>query len=198
MAYPHLKPTATTWSERREGEHVREGGRRAVAASYATKTMSWACQVTAREVDWSCPAECNNFGSDSVDTTIMHKSNKCLFCPRDMADIKIRKMWKCPKLGWKKKQARLSGCVHMRSKYDVKISNRLSQNWAGLRRIAFFFVRNHLTYTESILVTIFGSISWWVVNLAMKLVSIFFWFILLRTGKIKLETDSYAILFQVI
>jgi len=33
LAYPHLKPTATTWSERGEGEHVREGGRRAVAAS---------------------------------------------------------------------------------------------------------------------------------------------------------------------
>ena len=32
----------------------------------------------------------------------------------------------------------------------------------------------------------------------MKLVSTFFRFILLRTGKIKLETDSYAILFQVI
>ena len=28
-----LKPTATTWSERGEGEHVREGRRRAVAAS---------------------------------------------------------------------------------------------------------------------------------------------------------------------
>ena len=33
LAFPHLKPTATTWSERGEGEHVREGGRRAVAAS---------------------------------------------------------------------------------------------------------------------------------------------------------------------
>ena len=33
LALLHLKPTATTWSERREGEHVREGGRRAVAAS---------------------------------------------------------------------------------------------------------------------------------------------------------------------
>ena len=33
MAFPHLKPTATTWSERGEGEHVRVGGRRAVAAS---------------------------------------------------------------------------------------------------------------------------------------------------------------------
>ena len=33
MAFPHLKPTATTWSEQGEGEHVRVGGRRAVAAS---------------------------------------------------------------------------------------------------------------------------------------------------------------------
>ena len=33
LAVPHLKPTATTWSERGEGEHVREGGRRAFAAS---------------------------------------------------------------------------------------------------------------------------------------------------------------------
>ena len=33
LAFPHLKPTASTWSERGEGEHVREGGRRAVAAS---------------------------------------------------------------------------------------------------------------------------------------------------------------------
>ena len=33
LAFPHLKPTATTWSERGEGEHVRLGGRRAVAAS---------------------------------------------------------------------------------------------------------------------------------------------------------------------
>ena len=32
----------------------------------------------------------------------------------------------------------------------------------------------------------------------MKLVSTFFRFILLRTGKIKLETDSYAMLFHVI
>ena len=33
LAFPNLKPTATTWSERGEGEHVRLGGRRAVAAS---------------------------------------------------------------------------------------------------------------------------------------------------------------------
>ena len=33
LAFPHLKLTATTWSERGEGEHVRLGGRRAVAAS---------------------------------------------------------------------------------------------------------------------------------------------------------------------
>ena len=33
LAYPHLKPTTNPWSERGEGEHVREGGRRAVAAS---------------------------------------------------------------------------------------------------------------------------------------------------------------------
>ena len=28
LAFPHLKPTTTPWSERREGEHVRLGGRR--------------------------------------------------------------------------------------------------------------------------------------------------------------------------
>ena len=33
LAFPRLKPTTTTWSERGEGEHVCEGGRRAVAAS---------------------------------------------------------------------------------------------------------------------------------------------------------------------
>ena len=33
LAFPHLKPTATTWSARGEGEHVRLGGRRAVAAA---------------------------------------------------------------------------------------------------------------------------------------------------------------------
>ena len=33
LAFPHLKPTATTWSERGEGEHVRLGGRPAVAAA---------------------------------------------------------------------------------------------------------------------------------------------------------------------
>ena len=33
LAFPHLKPTATTWSEIGEGEHVRLGGRRAVAAA---------------------------------------------------------------------------------------------------------------------------------------------------------------------
>ena len=32
LAFPHLKPTVTTWSERGEGEHVRLGRRRAVAA----------------------------------------------------------------------------------------------------------------------------------------------------------------------
>ena len=33
MAFPHLKPTSTPWSERGEGEHIRVGGRRTVAAS---------------------------------------------------------------------------------------------------------------------------------------------------------------------
>ena len=33
LAFPYLKPTATTWSERGDGEHVRLGGRRAVAAA---------------------------------------------------------------------------------------------------------------------------------------------------------------------
>ena len=60
-----------------------------------------------------------------------------------------------------------------------------------------FFVRYHLTYTESIFVTIFRRISW-VVNLAMKLLSTFFRFILLRTGKVKLDTDSHAMLFHII
>ena len=33
LAFPHLKPTATTWLERGEGEHVRLGRRCAVAAA---------------------------------------------------------------------------------------------------------------------------------------------------------------------
>ena len=33
LAFPNLKPTATTWSERREDLHVRLGRRRAVAAA---------------------------------------------------------------------------------------------------------------------------------------------------------------------
>ena len=33
LAFPHLEPTATTWSERAEGEHVRLGGRHAVAVA---------------------------------------------------------------------------------------------------------------------------------------------------------------------
>ena len=33
LAFSYLKPTATTWSERGEGEHVRLGGRSAIAAS---------------------------------------------------------------------------------------------------------------------------------------------------------------------
>ena len=33
LAFPHLKPPASTWSERGEGEHVRLGGQRAVAAA---------------------------------------------------------------------------------------------------------------------------------------------------------------------
>ena len=33
LTFPHLKPTAITWPERGEGEHVRLRGRRAVAAS---------------------------------------------------------------------------------------------------------------------------------------------------------------------
>ena len=33
LAFPHLKTTATTRSERGEGEHIRLGGRRAVAAA---------------------------------------------------------------------------------------------------------------------------------------------------------------------
>ena len=60
-----------------------------------------------------------------------------VLCPRDMVGIKIRKYKKLPKTGVKIKN-RPGFPVHMRSKYDVKISDRLSQNWAGLRRIAFF------------------------------------------------------------
>ena len=33
LAFPHPKPTAITWSERREGEHVHLGGRPPVAAA---------------------------------------------------------------------------------------------------------------------------------------------------------------------
>ena len=33
LAFPHLKPTGTTWSERGESEHIRLKGRRAVAAA---------------------------------------------------------------------------------------------------------------------------------------------------------------------
>ena len=40
LAYPHLKPTATTWSERGEGEHVREGGRRAVSIVIAVRRVA--------------------------------------------------------------------------------------------------------------------------------------------------------------
>ena len=52
------------------------------------------------------------------------------FCPRDMTNIKIRKN---TKVGItfekkKKKKGRLSVCVNMRFKYDVKISDRNSQN----------------------------------------------------------------------
>ena len=62
-------------------------GRRPKYKNVDRGSTSWACQVTAREVDWSCPAQCKVFGSDLVDTTIMHKSNKRLFFVRDIWPI---------------------------------------------------------------------------------------------------------------
>ena len=53
LAFPHLKPTATTSSERGEGEHVRLGGRRAVAASSLLRD-AW-LRGTAREEQGPMP-----------------------------------------------------------------------------------------------------------------------------------------------
>ena len=70
---------------------------------------------------WIGHAPLNTMHSEEFfDTTIMHNTTN-VFCPRDMADIKIREVQKCSKLGLKNVQARLSVLVHMRSKYDVKI-----------------------------------------------------------------------------
>ena len=53
LAFPHLKPTTTTWSERGKSEHVRLGGRRAVAAS---SLLSDAClRGAAREAQAPVP-----------------------------------------------------------------------------------------------------------------------------------------------
>ena len=45
LASPHLRPTATTWSERGEGLHVRLGRRRAVAAASSPRD-AWLGEVT--------------------------------------------------------------------------------------------------------------------------------------------------------
>ena len=67
------------------------------------------------------------------------------------------------------KEGSLSVCLHMRYKYEVKISDRNSQNWAGHRRKNSIF-RNYLSY---VWVFVFGHISWWVANWVMKLISVF-------------------------
>ena len=53
LAFPHLKPTTTTWSERGEGEHVRVRGRRAVATSSLLRN-AW-LRGAAREVQAPMP-----------------------------------------------------------------------------------------------------------------------------------------------
>ena len=59
-------------------------GRRPKYKTVDRGSRSWACQVTAREVEWSCPTQYNDFDSDLVVTTIMHKSYKCLFFVREI------------------------------------------------------------------------------------------------------------------
>ena len=53
LAYPHLTPTATTWSERGESEHVRLERRRAVAA-YSLLRGAW-LRGAAREAQAPVP-----------------------------------------------------------------------------------------------------------------------------------------------
>ena len=53
LAFPHLKPTVTTWSERGEGEHARLGGRRTVAAASLLRD-AW-LEGAAREAQASLP-----------------------------------------------------------------------------------------------------------------------------------------------
>ena len=53
LAFSYLKPTATTWSERGEGEHVRLGGRSAIAASSSLRD-AWLGRA-AREVQVPVP-----------------------------------------------------------------------------------------------------------------------------------------------
>ena len=147
----------------------------------SSSCTSWASQVNARDVDWPCPAQLYVFGCDfwtrcSSCTNQQTESRLCLFC------VFVLKIW--PKqrsekyksdhnLSYKtnKKKSRLSIFWHVRSKYDVKISDRKPWNCAGHRRNAIFpiFCRKHLTYKESI----FGNISWRVANWAMKLISMF-------------------------
>ena len=60
-----------------------------------------------------------------------------LSCSRDLTDTMIRKKYKSDHNlyeKWNKKWGRLSDCLHMWFKYEVKISDRNSQNWAGHRR----------------------------------------------------------------
>ena len=68
------------------------------------------------------------------------------------------------------KEGRLSVCLHMLSKYEIKFQMENCEIERGIAEMPFFplfFCRNHLTFTESI----FGKISLQVANYAMKLVS---------------------------
>ena len=52
LAYPHLKPTATIWSERGEGEHVREGGRRAASSLLCDAWLGGAAPEAQAPLPW--------------------------------------------------------------------------------------------------------------------------------------------------
>ena len=57
----------------------------------------------------------------------------CFYCPKDMTDARIQKnaIWTKTCLKKKKGKGRLSICLHMCFKYEMKNSDRNSQNWAG-------------------------------------------------------------------
>ena len=68
------------------------------------------------------------------------------------------------------KEGRLSGCLHMLSKYEIEFQMENCKIERGIAEMPFstlFFCRNHLTFTESN----FDKISLQVANWAMKLVS---------------------------